>query len=141
MPTFLTISPVREEINQYRKHNSYNRCCIDLCDFFKDKTIEEIYNNRYILSEGKNCRYIKSRIDNSNNGKGKSSGYRVYYYVDFEKATITIIGFYPKVGKYGMSDIGKSQEKARIDKFREERGSGILVAHNIKQDFSVLEPA
>jgi mRNA-degrading endonuclease RelE of RelBE toxin-antitoxin system len=111
LPNFYTISSVRSDLSRYKKNNSYGNCCIDLCSFFQYKSIEDIFNQPQVLYENGNFRYLKSRLDNSNNGKGKSCGYRLYYYVDREKESVTLLGFYPKVGKYGKPDISKTEEK------------------------------
>lgn len=133
MPTFFTISPVRKDLSKYEKNNSYSNCCDDLCNFFKDKDIETIYNRPEVLHESTGWKYMKSRIENSNNGKGKSSGYRIYYYVDREKETIVILGFYPKTGKYGKSDISESEAKVLIKTYREELKREQLISHDLNK--------
>ncbi len=55
------------------------------------KLIDEIFSQPQILYDNGNFRYLKSRVDNSSNGKGKSYGYRLYYYVDREKAAVTLL--------------------------------------------------
>lgn len=135
MPDFYTISSVRSDLSRYKKNNSYSNCYSDLCSFFQNKSIEDIFNQPQVLYENGNFRYLKSRLDNSNNGKGKSCGYRLYYYVDREKESVTLLGFYPKVGKYGKPDISKAEEKKMILDYREELRTNSLVEHSIKNNF------
>jgi len=135
LPVFYTISSVRSDLSRYKKNNSYSNCCNDLCSFFLNKSIDDIFSLPQILYDNGDFRYLKSRLDNSNNGKGKSCGYRLYYYVDREKECVTLLGFYPKVGKYGKPDISKAEEKQMILDYKEELRAGLLVEHSIKKNF------
>lgn len=139
MPTFYTISSVREDIKKYKKCDSYLRCCNDLCSYFKDRDTETIYSHPYLISEGNNWRFIKSRLENSNSGKGKSNGYRLYYFVDRTTEEVILLGFYPKVGKYGQSDLTKTEIKKILNTFRTERDNRQLVVHDIVNDFVAQE--
>jgi len=139
LPTFYTISTVRNDIDRYQKNDSYSNCCSDLCSFFKDKSIEEIFDQPQILYQGIGFRYIKSRLDNSNNAKGKSNGYRLYYYVDKTKGTITILGFYPKTGRFGKPGLTKQEEKNMIEEYKASYRSGTLMEHEIGEAFSLVE--
>lgn len=124
-------------MEQFMKNDSYSNCYADLCRFFHGKSIGTIFSHPYLLYDGGNVRYIKSRLVNSNNGKGKSSGYRIYYYVDKENETVTILGFYPKTGKYGRPDISPSEEKKVIKIYREEKSAGKLVSHDVLNTFTL----
>jgi mRNA-degrading endonuclease RelE of RelBE toxin-antitoxin system len=55
--------------------------------------------------------FIKSRIVNSKSNKGKSAGYRIYFFVDRESSCVYLLDFYPKTGKYGKADLTKAEEK------------------------------
>ncbi|WP_126970615.1 hypothetical protein [Gynurincola endophyticus] len=70
--------------------------------------------------------FIKSRIVNSKSGKGKSAGYRIYFFVNKNNSCIYLLDFYPKTGKYGKPDLTKMQEKLIVKSFREEFASGTL---------------
>lgn len=138
MPTFYTISSVRNDIERYQKNDSYSNCCNDLCSFFKDKSIGDIFDQPQILFQGIGFRYLKSRLDNSNNAKGKSNGYRLYYYVDKPKETVTILGFYPKTGRFGKPDITNQEEKSMIEEYKAEYRAGLLLKHEIIERFSLI---
>lgn len=73
-------------------------------------------------------------------GKGKSSSYRLYYYVDTKSENVYLLGFYPKTGAYGREDLSKTEEKLMIQAFADERKKGILVEHDVNDNFKVVEP-
>ncbi len=139
MIVFYTISSVRKDIEKFQGNKAYGKCCQDLCSLFAGKTIDDIFNQPRALKEHNRMRYIKSRINNSNNGRGASSGYRVYYYVDLEKELVTIVKFYPKVGKYGQINMTPTEEKEVIAEYRAERDNNLLVSHSITRNFSLQE--
>ena len=80
---------------------------------------------------------IKSRFLNTNNTKGSRGGYRIYYYVDLEKDSVTIVKLYPKIGPYGMENLSRKEEKDVIGEYRRERDENTLLQHDIVWEFSL----
>jgi len=122
---------------KYKKRDCYKNCCEDICAFFDDKDLNDIFNIPYMISGNTEIRLIKSRIANSNMNKGKSGAYRIYFYVDLRISTIIIIGFYPKSGPHGKPDLSNEELKEHVNQFRNERDSNILTKHNIGNQFIV----
>ncbi len=83
-------------------------------------------------------RFIKSRIDSSDKNKGKSSGYRLYYYVDIDASKVYLIGFYPKVGTYGRDDLTNTEIKILLKQFEAEKQAGTLQQHDIYNEFTEI---
>lgn len=131
MLSFYTIASVRSDLSRYKKNNSYSNCFDDLCSFFHGKSIDEIFSQPQTLYDNGNFRYLKSRLENSSNGKGKSCGYGLYYYVDRKRERVTLLGFYPKVGKYGKPDISRAEERKMIMNYKEEVHANLLVEHSV----------
>ncbi len=136
---FFSISTLRQDIAKYNKKDSYTNCESDLCSFFKEKTIEEVFNLPILLAPSDDFRYIKSRVENCNLNSGKSGAYRLYYYVDKPNEHIFLLGFYPKAGKYGRGDLSNTEEKQMIQLFKSERKSGSLIEHDIANNLIVIE--
>jgi mRNA-degrading endonuclease RelE of RelBE toxin-antitoxin system len=137
---FYTTSSVRDSIEKYKKKDSYSKCCHDLCDFFAGKDIETISCQPKLLGASGKVHFQKSRFASSNTSKGKSNGYRIYYVVDKENNTVTLIGIFPKTGVFGIDDISNSQYKEIISEYKREKSQGALCRHNIAKAF-VQEPA
>lgn len=132
---FYTTSSVRNDIEKYRKKDSYSRCCEDLCAFFADKDIETISMQPKLLGASGKVHFQKSRFASSNSAKGKSNGYRIYYVVEVEHAAVTVIGFYPKTGTYGKDDISNIEYKQIISEYKLEKAGGRLCCHDISRSF------
>lgn len=71
--------------------------------------------------------------------KGKSGGYRLYFYVDVENETIFLLGFYPKSGKYGCEDLTQTEEKQMIHAYNEEKNSKALIEHDMNNNFEEVK--
>lgn len=136
MVRFFSTASIRRSIENFLKKDEYKTCKIDLCNFFQDKDIETIFCQPILVAPNKNFNFIKSRIENSSFNKGKSGGYRLYYYVDKSLRIVYLIGFYPKSGKYGRDDLTDTELKILIKSFASEKKNGTLKEHNIKKNLS-----
>lgn len=139
MVRFFTTQLLRESIDKYLKKDEYSNCKEDLCNFFKNRDISTISSQPSLIVVQNKFHFIKSRIENSCTNKGKSSGYRLYYYVDTELQYVYFIGFYPKTGKYGQEDLTDTELKILIKSFSAEKASGKLVEHNINDNLSLIK--
>jgi mRNA-degrading endonuclease RelE of RelBE toxin-antitoxin system len=118
----------------------YNNCRKDICGFFSRKTTAEIFEHPILIAPNNTIRLIKSRINNSNSKQGKSSGYRLYYYVNIEKDSVYLLGFYPKTGKYGKPDLTDTETKILLKEFNSEKESGSLIEHDLTEALKEIAP-
>ncbi len=139
MIKFFTTEPFRKSIDNYLKKNEYKNCKKDLCSFFLNKTIETIFSQPILIAPNKNFNFIKSRLENSSFNKGKSGGYRLYYYADSSIDHVYLIGFYPKTGKHGRDDLTDTELKILIRYFSTEKQKGLLREHDITREFEIIE--
>jgi len=128
---------VRETFRNYIKKDEYKNCKRDLCNFFKSKTIEDIFSKPILLFPNPGFNFIKSRIENSSFNKGKSGGYRLYYYVDRQKSFVYLVGFFAKTGKYGRDDLTDHELKLLIQSFGREKADHNLIEHSLR-DFAEI---
>lgn len=139
MVKFYIISTIQQDLDNYLKCDLYASCKYDLCNFFKNKRIEEIFSLPILVAPNDNFRFIKSRIANSKTTNGKSGGYRVYFCVDLSKETVYFIGFYPKNGKYGKTDLLKEELKKLLNKFNEEKQKEKLIQVDINNNMQEVK--
>jgi mRNA-degrading endonuclease RelE of RelBE toxin-antitoxin system len=132
---FYSISALRADIQAYCKNDSYKNCKNDICSLFSGKDISTIFELPILVAPSADCRLIKSRVDNSNYNKGKSGGYRLYFYADKPNECVFLLGFYPKTGKFGKSDLIMAELKQLIKTFSDERAARKLVEHDINKEF------
>lgn len=133
MVRFYTVTSLRQSLETYCKRETYgySNCKSDICHFFKEKDIDVIFSLPILLAPSDVCRLIKSRIENSNFTKGKSSGYRLYFYADKDKESVYLLGFYPKTGKFGKEDLTNTELKILIKQFAQEKADNKLIEHDI----------
>lgn len=139
MCRFFSTKSLRKDIEKYLKKDEYRNCRQDLCHFFSGKSIKDIFVLPILISASKDFHFIKSRLENSCFNKGKSGGYRLYYYVDGLQKLVYLVGFFPKTGKYGREDLTETELKILIRSFGAEKKEGILVEHSIKNHFEKLD--
>jgi mRNA-degrading endonuclease RelE of RelBE toxin-antitoxin system len=139
MVKFFSTEPLRASIHNYLKKDEYLNCKKDLCDFFKEKSIQEICSNPILITTNNGFSLIKSRLLNSCFSKGKSGGYRLYYFVDSNLEHVYPFGFYPKTGKYGREDLTKTELKILIKNFNEEKKKGLCKEHDINNEWAIIK--
>ena len=108
---YYSISAFREALNKLLKKpkDGYTSVVNDICNDFKEKTIDEIRNNRDMVFDDKTYRIVKLRLPNSLQKLSKSNGFRLIYYVNKKKDEVVFLYVYPKRGNLGLITI--SQER------------------------------
>src|ERR1035437_6880409 len=100
------------EIHKLKKNNSYAAIIDDVCDYFKDKDINELHITRDIISSANKIYSLnKYRIVNSLLNKGKSSSYRCISGCFVQKKYIILDTIYPKTGSDGFDNLTKETYK------------------------------
>ena len=126
-------------------YESFRRLCIaypslksDFSDEFKGLTIEQIFSKKYILKDSGVVKIIKVRIANSNQNKGKSSGFRVIVLVDIRTAEVTLLNIFAKTGVSGKENIDKEEVKESLTTWKEERNANSLITLDPEKDFDAI---
>lgn len=92
----------------------------DICKEFRNKSIEEIFAKKYCLHDSGNHKVIKIRIANSEQSKGKSSGFRIIVIVDKVNATVTFIALFSKASGYKTDNLPKEELRRRIKSYKND---------------------
>jgi len=138
MRFFITPSQ-NAEIEKYLKKEEYKSCKHDLCNFFSGRSCDEIISSPRLIIVNDSFYFIKSRIQNSSFNKGKSSGYRLYYYVCGKTESVYIIGYYPKSGKYGREDLTDTELKIAIKDFSATKKEETLLELDVENHFNLMK--
>ena len=109
----------KNSLSKYEKE--YRNIISDLKNEFKDKDINEIFENNYIISNSVKARIIKLRIKNSSAGKGKSSGFRLIYYVNIESNELAFLEIYSKIGKNKINNLNSSEYPLMFKEYCSEK--------------------
>jgi hypothetical protein len=119
-----------------RPENGYSSCCHDICDELINKSIDDVFVMNFLIREIGEIRIIKIRIQNSEQNLSKANGFRLIVLCNKKYDEVTLLKVYPKRGKYGQSDLQKSEYKFLLKSYAEEKKAKNLVVHNIN---NVLE--
>ena len=111
----------------------------EICNAFKDATIEEIRQNRDMVLLNNDAVVIKLRLPDKKQHLSKADGYRLMYLVLKEKSVVILLDVYPKRGPSQQLDIDDDEIARLVGEFYIELESGILVAHDINDHLKVIE--
>lgn len=111
----------------------------EICNAFKNATIEEIRQNRDMVLLNNDAVVIKLRLPDKKQHLSKADGYRLIYLVLKEKSVVILLDVYPKRGPSQQLDIDDDEIARLVDEFYIELESGILLAHDINDHLKVIE--
>jgi mRNA-degrading endonuclease RelE of RelBE toxin-antitoxin system len=126
---FHSISTFRQSVeNLCRKEkNGYQSCKKDICDFFSDLSIEDIWELNTRLREMGSIRVIKVRLKNSFQNLSSSDGFRLIVCCNKKTQTVVFLNIYPKRGKLGQLDQSREEYKRQLKIYAEELSNNKLV--------------
>lgn len=99
----------------------------DLADSAKDLTFEEAFKKNYTLSDSGIAKVIKTRVHNSSHNRGKSSGFRVIYFISKKTNEIVFLNIYSKIGKRSKENVTKTEIKEYLTTLKNEKASNTLL--------------
>lgn len=111
----------------------------EICNAFKNATIEEIRQNRDMVLLNNDVVVIKLRLPDKKQHLSKADGYRLIYLVLKEKSVVILLDVYPKRGPSQQLDIDDDEIARLVGEFYVELESGLLVAHDINNHLKVIE--
>ena len=110
----------------------------EICNAFKNATIEEIRQNRDMVLLNNDAVVIKLRLPDKKQHLSKADGYRLIYLVLKEKSVVILLDVYPKRGPSQQLDIDDDEIARLVGEFYVELDSGVLVAHDINNRLNVI---
>lgn len=110
----------------------------EICNAFKNATIEEIRQNRDMVLLNNDAVVIKLRLPDKKQHLSKADGYRLIYLVLKEKSVVILLDVYPKRGPSQQLDIDDDEIARLVGEFYIELESGILVVHDINNRLNVI---
>lgn len=111
----------------------------DICDSFKDKSIEDIRNSYTLILDDEKYKLIKIRIAVSCQNSGKSNGVRLIYVVLKEKEDVYLLDVYPKKGASGTNNISDNEVKYYIETLIDEIKKDSIIYHNIDEKLKSID--
>lgn len=142
MVQFVSITSFRKRLAALLKvkRGVYAGVTNEICQAFKDATIEQIRQNRDMILMNNDAVVIKLRIPDRKQRLSKADGYRLIYLVMKKIPVVALLDIYPKRGPSQQLDIEDNETNRLILDFISELNSGQLVQHDISNGLNELKP-
>ena len=110
---------------------------LDITAEFLDLTFETIFAKKYVLKDSGIAKILKVRIANSEQNKGKSSGFRILLIADSRATEVTFLNIFSKTGSDGKDNIDKDELKESLSIYKSEKKSNTLIELNPEDSFNI----
>jgi mRNA-degrading endonuclease RelE of RelBE toxin-antitoxin system len=117
--------------------NNYNTIMSDIRGEFSALSFEDIFAKKYVLKDSGIEKILKVRIANSEQNKGKSSGFRIFLIADSRTSEVTFLNIFAKTGADGKDNIDKEEIKESLSRYKSEKKSNTLVELDPKDSFNI----
>ena len=133
MVQFVSIKSFRERLAALLKvkRGVYAGVTNEICQAFKDATIEQIRQNRDMILINNDAIIIKLRMPDKKQKLSKADGYRLIYLVMKKIPLVVLLDIYPKRGPSQQLDIEDNETNRLVMEFITELNAGQLTQHDI----------
>jgi len=111
------------ELKLISKDKSHSNCESFLIDSIFNKSIDEIKNigTKRLGGQADKNPFLRKRIGSEN--YGKSSGYRLYFWLFIVEENVFLLFIHPKTGRRSASNITIEKQKDLVKTFKEYRNT------------------
>jgi len=133
MIQFVSITSFRKRLAALLKvkRGIYAGVTNEICQAFKDATIEQIRLNRDMILINNDVVIIKLRMPDKKQKLSKADGYRLIYLVMKKIPLVALLDIYPKRGPYQQLDIEGNETNRLVKEFITELNASLLTQHDI----------
>lgn len=135
MVDYYSITAFRERLQALLKvkRGVYAGVWDEICNAFKDVSMETILNNRDMILLDDPLIVIKLRLPDKKHRLAKKDGFRLIYMAYRNKAKVVFLDIYPKNGPSQQLDITDSELLDLIEQYTQESLANHLVSHDISR--------
>jgi mRNA-degrading endonuclease RelE of RelBE toxin-antitoxin system len=140
MICFVSVSTFRKRIVELLKvkRSVYGGVTNEICQAFKDATIEQIRQNRDMILLNNDAAVIKLRMPDKKQHLSKADGYRLIYMVMKQSPLVALLDVYPKRGPSQQLDIEDNETARLVMEFVTELQANLLVMHDINDNLKSI---
>ena len=120
------------------KRGVYAGVVSEICQAFKNATIEQIRQNRDMILMNNDAVVIKLRMPDKKQKLSKADGYRLIYLVMKQIPLVVLLDIYPKRGPSRQLDIEDNEINRLVMEFITELKAGKLTLHDIKENLKEI---
>lgn len=140
MVHFVSVSTFRKRLAALLKikRGVYIGVSIEICNAFKDASIDDIRKNHDMILMNDEAVVIKLRVPDKKQRLSKADGYRLIYMVMKHIPLVVLLDIYPKRGPSQQLDIDDNEVARLVVEFAQESKSGQIVVHDINKNLEVV---
>ena len=140
MICFVSVSTFRKRIVELLKvkRGVYGGVTNEICQAFKDATIEQIRQNRDMILLNNDAAVIELRMPDKKQHLSKADGYRLIYMVMKQSPLVALLDVYPKRGLSQQLDIEDNETARLVMEFVTELQANLLVMHDINDNLKSI---
>ena len=140
MICFVSVSTFRKRLVELLKvkRGVYGGVTNEICQAFKDATIEQIRQNRDMILLNNDAAVIKLRMPDKKQHLSKADGYRLIYMVMKHSPLVALLDVYPKRGPSQQLNIEDNETARLVMEFVTELRANLLVMHDINDNLKSI---
>ena len=141
MVQFVSITSFRKRLAALLKvkRGVYAGVTDEICQAFKDATIEQIRQNRDMILMNNDAVVIKLRMPDKKQKLSRADGYRLIYLVMKKIPLVVLLDIYPKRGPSQQLDIEDNETNRLVMEFIRELNAGQLIQHDITDKLKEIQ--
>lgn len=142
MIQFVSITSFRKRLAALLKvkRGVYSGLPSEVCQAFRDASIEQIRQNRDMILMNDDAVVIKLRMPDRKQRLSKADGYRLIYMVMKHAPVVAFLDIYPKRGPSQQLDIDDNEINRLVMEFVTELNAQALELHDITNNLTSLFP-
>ena len=140
MVHFVSISTFRKRLAALLKvkRGVYAGVSREICNAFKDASIDDIRKNHDMILMNDEAVVIKLRVPDKKQRLSKADGYRLIYMVMKQIPLVVLLDIYPKRGPSQQLDIDDNEVTRLVEEFALESSSEQIVVHDVNHNLDVI---
>ena len=140
MVHFVSISTFRKRLAALLKvkRGVYAGVSREICNAFKDASIDDIRKNHDMILMNDDAVVIKLRVPDKKQRLSKADGYRLIYMVMKQIPLVVLLDIYPKRGPSQQLDIDDNEVTRLVEEFALESSSEQIVVHDVNHNLDVI---
>ena len=140
MVHFVSISTFRKRLAALLKvkRGVYAGVSREICNAFKDASIDDIRKNHDMILMNDEAVVIKLRVPDKKQRLSKADGYRLIYMVMKQMPLVVLLDIYPKRGPSQQLDIDDNEVTRLVEEFALESSSEQIVVHDVNHNLDVI---
>lgn len=114
------------ELKSISKKKSHSGCESDLIESIFNKRIDEVktIGTKRLGGQPDKSPFLRKRIGAENSGK--SSGYRLYFWLFIQKENVFLLFIHPKSGRRSATNLSAKKQKDLVRTFKECRDKNLF---------------